>query len=99
MLYSLARSWAWQAVVVRCQTHPEGATDAHCERGDNVLHWCAFGRAPVHAMQHLLQANINFAQHLNRHGLLPIHVACSYRASIHVLRVLLDVYPESAGCC
>lgn len=74
MLYALARSWAWEAVAFRAQTHPEEAatnwTDHH---GDNILHWSAFGRPPLAAVQALLTAGPELPKVRNNNGLFPLH--------------------------
>lgn len=74
LLYSLARSWAWEAVRFRCQTHPaECSADLIDHRGDNVLHWTVFGRPPVTVVRQLLQTCPELAQRPNKQGLYPLH--------------------------
>ena len=65
--------------------------------GDNALHWAAFGRPPLEAIQALLTASPGLAACANKKGHLPFHVACSYRASSQVQAALLRAYPEAAG--
>ena len=91
-----ARSWAWGAVAYRCSTHPEEAS-AVDYLGDNALHWAAFGRPPVEAIEALLTASPGLAACANKKGHLPLHVACSYRANSSVQAALLQAYPEAAG--
>jgi hypothetical protein len=74
LLYGLARSWAWEAVCFRCQTHPHEASAAITDhRGDNVLHWTVFGHPPEHVVSALLTACPTLAAHANRQGLYPLH--------------------------
>ena len=74
LLYSLARSWAWQAVWFRCRTHPEEASPAHVDaNGDNVLHWAAFGSGNQDAMRELLSVCPDLAAHANNKGFYPLH--------------------------
>jgi hypothetical protein len=74
LLYSLARSWAWEAVTFRCQTHPEEAamnwTDSH---GENVLHWSVFGRPPISPVLAMCSACPDLAKVRNNKGMLPLH--------------------------
>ena len=52
LLYSLARSWAWEAVDFRCHTHPDEASAAHRDYlGDTCLHWAVFGRPPIRTVR------------------------------------------------
>jgi hypothetical protein len=97
LLYSLARSWAWEAVAFRCQTHPHEAS-AHIRDylGDTCLHWTVFGRPPTRAVQAILAACPDTARTANDAGLYPLHVACSYRASAEVIQALIMAYPEAA---
>jgi hypothetical protein len=97
-LYTLARRWAWEAVVFRCQTHPhEARSDIVDASGDTILHWTCFGSPPLHAVETLLETCPDLAKVANLKGNLPLHVACSYRASGDIIRALLKVYPEAAG--
>jgi hypothetical protein len=74
LLYALAKSWAWEAVAFRCQTHPEEAamnwTDSH---GDSILHWSVFGKPPLSAIQNILTACPDLAKARNNRGFLPLH--------------------------
>jgi hypothetical protein len=74
LLYGLAKSWAWDAVVYRCETHPGEATmnwiDSH---GDNVLHWSVFGKPPLAPIQNILTASTDLAKVRNNRGLFPLH--------------------------
>lgn len=98
LLYSLARSWAWQAVLFRCETHPHEASVAYVDHhGDNVLHWTVFGRPDARVVEQLLKACPELAQRRNKQGNFPLHVASSYRASQSVILPLLQAYPEAAG--
>jgi hypothetical protein len=45
----------------------------------------------------LLEANRSLARASNQSGRLPLHVACSYRASHEVVAALVEAYPEGAG--
>jgi len=94
-LYSLARSWAWDAVTFRCRTHPQEAA-ATDYLGDTALHWAALGKAPRSTVQALLQAYPEAARVANQSGLTPLHVACSYRASSAVVEAILNAYPQAA---
>jgi ankyrin repeat protein len=97
-LYSLARSWAWEAVTFRCQTHPAEASAEHRDYlGDTVLHWAAFGHPPISTVNALLAACPETARVANRNGMLPLHVACSYRASSAVIEAILQAYPAAAA--
>jgi hypothetical protein len=97
-LYTLARRWAWEAVVFRCQTHPhEARSDIVDASGDTILHWTCFGSPPLHAVETLLETCPDLAKVANLKGNLPLHVACSYRASGEIIRALLQAYPEAAG--
>ena len=91
-----ARSWAWGAVTYRCQTHPDEADAIDCF-GDTVLHWSVFGHPPVDVIQAILAVKPDLAKVANKKGHLPLHVACSYRASPQVIAELLRVYPQAAG--
>lgn len=74
MLYRLAGAWAWDAVSIRCQSHPtECSTRVVDERGDNVLHWAAFGRSPAEVVRQLLATCPELAQQPNKQGLYPLH--------------------------
>jgi hypothetical protein len=74
LLYTLARSWAWTAVAFRCQTHPhEVSTEVVDHRGDNPLHWTAFGNPPMEVVQALLQVCPALAKQPNHQGLYPLH--------------------------
>jgi ankyrin repeat protein len=98
LLYTLARNWVWPAVTVRCQTHPHEASERIQDYlGDTVLHWAAFGRAPLETVRTLLEVNPKLATIPNANGLLPLHVACSYRATSAVIKTILQAYPEAAN--
>jgi hypothetical protein len=98
LLYSLARSWAWEAVTFRCTTHPQEVDVKFRDyRGDTSLHWAAFGRPPIETVHALLQACPDMARTPNFSGTLPLHVACSYRASSAVIQEILNAYPEAAA--
>lgn len=101
MLYSLAKSWAWQAVLVRCDTHPHEVSAEYVDhRGDNVLHWTVMGRSSDDVqgvVLRLLDLCPALARRPNKLGNLPLHVASSYRVSSDVLIPVLCAYPEAAG--
>ena len=98
LLYSLARSWAWEAVTFRCTSHPHEVDVQYRDyRGDTILHWVAFGRPPYETVHELLLACPELAQTPNNSGTLPLHVACSYRASSMVIQEILNAYPEAAA--
>ena len=94
-LYSLARSWAWDAVTFRCRTHPQEAA-ATDYLGDTALHWAALGKAPRSTVQALLDVYPEAARVANQSGQTPLHVACSYRATSAVVEAILRAYPEAA---
>ena len=97
-VFQLAKSWSWEAVQFRCQTHPQEVQHARCYEGDgdNILHWCAFGRAPLGVVVDVLGICSELAYEPNFiHGNLPIHSACSYRAQNDVLQALIEAHPES----
>jgi ankyrin repeat protein len=97
-LYTLAKQWAWEAVIFRCQTHPhEARADIVDASGDTMLHWTCFGSPPLHVVQALLETCPDLAKVANLQGNLPLHVACSYRASGQIIRTLLQVYPQAAA--
>lgn len=74
LLFALAQSWAWQAILFRCQSHPhEAKLDFRDDNGDNLLHWCVFGRPPVDVIETLLNVAPELAQGRNHKGLLPLH--------------------------
>jgi hypothetical protein len=74
LLYALAKSWAWEAVAFRCRAYPhEAAANWTDHRGDNILHWCAFGHPPLSPVQALLDACPDLARVTNNQGLLPLH--------------------------
>jgi hypothetical protein len=74
LLYGLAKSWAWDAVAYRCESHPEEAimnwTDHH---GDNVVHWSVIGKPPLAPIQNILTASPDLAKVRNNRGLFPLH--------------------------
>ena len=74
LLYYLAKTWAWDAVTFRCQTHP-GEVKAMCvdDLGDNVLHWSVFGRPPLEPIETLLRVCPGLAKVKNKKGFLPLH--------------------------
>ncbi|KAL7573602.1 hypothetical protein ACA910_008736 [Epithemia clementina (nom. ined.)] len=99
LAYHLARQWAWMALDYRCQTHaheisPQSIDEAS---GDTILHWTVFGNPPSSVVRNLLHACPDLASTPNFAGALPLHVACSYRASAPVLACLVKAYPEAAG--
>lgn len=74
LLFALARSWAWDAVTFRCETHPDEVTaDSRDYLGDTVLHWVAFGSPPLAPVEALLRICPDLAKAKNRKGLLPLH--------------------------
>jgi hypothetical protein len=83
LLYGLAKSWAWDAVAFRCETHPGEATmnwtDNH---GDNVLHWSVIGKPPLSPIQNILAASPDLAKVRNNRGLFPLHGTHIIPASI-----------------
>ena len=95
----LAKSWAWNAIIHRCQTHPDEVKFARdIKTGDNILHWCTFGNSSVDVINAVLNVHYDAIKETNYiTNNLPIHVACSYRASNDVMKVLVDSYPESVG--
>jgi Ankyrin repeats (many copies) len=98
LLFFLARSWAWEAISFRCTTHPnEVEVQYRDTHGDTCLHWVAFGRPPVSTVKALLSACPELARTPNFAGTLPLHVACSYRASPSVIQEILHRYPEAAA--
>lgn len=98
LVYMLCKQWAWPAIAFRCDTHPHEVSVAVVdERGDTALHWAVFGKPPIGAIQALIEACPALVSTKNRSGMLPIHVAASYRASGDVVRALVQAYPEGAG--
>ena len=98
LMYSLARSWAWEAVSHRCRTHPhEASAEFVDEHGDNILHWTVFGRPSLEIIRDLLQACPKLARMPNQNGEYPLHVASSFRASESVISLLVKSFPEAAG--
>lgn len=98
LLYSLSRNWAWEAINFRCRTHPEEASaDLIDARGDNILHWCAFGHPPINTIETILAVSPQLAAVKNKQGQTPLHVACSYRASPDIVAAIIESYPEAAG--
>lgn len=74
LLYSLAKSWAWQPVWFRCRTHPqEASADYVNENGDNVLHWTVFGNPTPEVVRELLKACPQLACKPNNEGQYPLH--------------------------
>jgi hypothetical protein len=74
LLYSLAKSWAWEAVAFRCISHPHEASEKFVDaQGDNVLHWVMFGRPPVSVVQTILDTCSALAAQRNFRGFLPLH--------------------------
>jgi ankyrin repeat protein len=97
-LYSLASRWAWNAVIFRCETHPQECDVKYRDgAGDTVLHWACFGVAPLNVVEALLEVCPDLAKAQNHIGHLPLHVACSYRASCSIIRALVSAYPQGAG--
>lgn len=81
LLFNLCRRWAWPAIEWRCQSHPHEA-NAQDVNGDTGLHWAAFGRPPIGAIQALIDACPGLATKRNRKGQLPIqstYKICSRR--------------------
>lgn len=98
VLYNLARSWAWAALAHRCTTNPtEVSVDLVNKDGDTALHWTVFGNPPLYAVEALLGACPDLVNVKNAAGNLPLHVACSYRASACVLRSLIAANPTTAS--
>jgi hypothetical protein len=98
LLYSLARGWAWEAVTFRCTSHPHEVDVKYRDyRGDTILHWVAFGRPPYEVVHELLLKCPQLAQTPNHDGTLPLHVACSYRASSMAIQEILHAYPKAAA--
>jgi hypothetical protein len=83
LLYGLAKSWAWEAVAYRCETHPGEAvmnwTDKH---GDNVVHWSVIGKPPLAPIQNILTASPDLAKVRNNRGLFPLHGTHTIPASV-----------------
>lgn len=74
LLYNLARSWAWEAVRFRCQTHPNECSELIVDhRGDNVLHWTVFGRPSIEVVSKLLEVCPELARRPNQQGYYPLH--------------------------
>ena len=74
LLYSLAKSWAWQAVWFRCRTHPQEASEVYVnENGENVLHWTVFGNPTPEVVRELLKACPQLACKPNNEGQYPLH--------------------------
>lgn len=97
-LYALTKRWAWQAVAFRCETHPqEVMLKERDSNGDTILHWACFGSPPLDVIEAILRTCPELATLRNHKGYLPLHTACCYRASSLVIRILVQVYPESAG--
>jgi hypothetical protein len=90
LLYALAKSWAWEAVSFRCQTHPEEASEIYVDEYnlDNILHWMLIGKPPIAPIRAVLSTNPILAQCRNRRGLLPLHGTCVDRT---IRQVILDV--------
>jgi ankyrin repeat protein len=81
LLYSLSRNWAWEAINFRCRTHPEEASaDLIDARGDNILHWCAFGHPPINTIETILAVSPQLAAVKNKQGQTPLHgtVLCRF---------------------
>lgn len=96
LLFNLSRRWAWPAVEFRCQSHPHEA-DARDDKGDTALHWAVFGNPPVETVEALLTACPDLASVANNEGLIPLHLAASYRASGSVIRALVEAHPAGPG--
>jgi hypothetical protein len=98
LLYSLVRSWAWEAVTFRCTTHPHEASETIVdELGETCLHWACLGKPPLETVQAILNVCPKMAEARNHAGHLPLHIAISYRASPDVVRALMAVFPDSSG--
>ncbi len=97
-LYALTKRWAWPAVAFRCETHPHEVLSMERDsNGDTMLHWACFGSPPVYVIDAILQNCRDMASMRNNRGFLPLHIACCYRASSDVVRMLVQAFPESAG--
>jgi hypothetical protein len=88
LLYALAKSWAWDAVEFRCETHPgEAAMNWTDNHGDNVLHWSVFGKPPLSPIQNILTASPDLAKVKNNRGLFPLHGTHTIPASLVLGRI------------
>jgi hypothetical protein len=98
LLYSLAKTWSWAALAHRCETHPAEVSVFLVDReGESAAHWAVFGNPPLYAVEALIRACPDIVNVRNNGGNLPLHVACSYRASADVLRVLINANPKTAA--
>ena len=74
LLYGLSRSWAWNAITFRCQTHPQEVSELFAdELGETILHWACLGKPPVESIQAILNICPQMAQSRNKAGHLPLH--------------------------
>ena len=106
ILFELTRGGQWEAVAVRCQTHPDEVKSKEQDEGGlTILHWACrgatleFPRLPpvFFVVEAILLGCPELAMIRNSNGMLPVHLACGYALSSDIIRALIQAYPPSAG--
>jgi len=77
------------------QAFPDGAVEVDNE-GSTALHFaCHYGVRDIHVVQVLLQYNPHAASAQDVHGRTPLYHACAKGASLDVLKILVQYYPQA----
>jgi Ankyrin repeats (many copies) len=91
VLSSLVQAYDWANVLARVASHPSETRVTSLEGRTPLHHACELD-APAVVIQSLLNACPEASLMIGSSGMTPLHIACSsYHASIHVIRVLLDL--------
>eukprot|EP00549_Striatella_unipunctata_P022587 CAMPEP_0118723162 /NCGR_PEP_ID=MMETSP0800-20121206/31840_1 /TAXON_ID=210618 ORGANISM="Striatella unipunctata, Strain CCMP2910" /NCGR_SAMPLE_ID=MMETSP0800 /ASSEMBLY_ACC=CAM_ASM_000638 /LENGTH=567 /DNA_ID=CAMNT_0006631537 /DNA_START=314 /DNA_END=2017 /DNA_ORIENTATION=- len=103
-LSSLIRNFKWHEVVSRCEASPgEASVDLFAmSRGGHMaqmtpLHFACERDPPIEVIEALIEAHRDAAgSRMNPGGQLPLHIACTWKASADVVGFLLAAKPKSA---
>lgn len=91
ILTSLVQAYDWANVLARVASHPSETRVTSVEGRTPLHHACELD-APAVVIQSLLNACPEASLMIGSSGMTPLHITCSsYHASIHVIRVLLDL--------
>jgi len=96
-LKGVVRERQWNAIQLRCQTHPEEASRLD-RRGRTCLHAACAKKPPLAAIHALVKAcNNTFLLDYDNHGRSPLHIAISSNASLDVIEFLLESEMRAAS--
>eukprot|EP01082_Thalassiosira_pseudonana_P010170 g9081.t1 g9081 contig34:802269-804087(-) len=97
----------WEAATLRCLRHPKEARElldvkvkGNYSAKVTPIHYVLENNPTAHLVKALVEANPSALRHRQEPGgQLPLHAACTWKASAEVINVLLNACPAAAEAC